>query len=96
MNQLPTRNPIYRAFMRIDLVVGSTLFELGDLVRRRAMGYAVFLDRFRIRGLRRLLVDALDDGATFAMFAGIGLLMFALPPFSRHRRHLEHRAANTR
>ncbi|MDP9137210.1 MAG: PBP1A family penicillin-binding protein [Pseudomonadota bacterium] len=82
MNQLPTRNPIYRWFLRVDSLVGSTLFELGDLVRRRAMAYAVFLDRFRIRGIRRLVVDALDDSATFAMIVGLGLLMYALPPFS--------------
>jgi penicillin-binding protein 1A len=68
--------------MGLDALVGSTLFEISDGLRRRAMAYAVFLDRFRIRGFRRVLVDILDDGATFTMFAGIGLLMFALPPFS--------------
>ncbi len=82
MNQLPARNPIYQIFMSINSLFGSTLFELGDLVRRWSMAYAVFLDRFRIRGIWRFVVNIVDDGATFSLFAGLGLLMFALPPFS--------------
>ena len=82
MSKLPIRNPIYRMFVRLDALISSSVFEASDALRRWASAYSVFVDRFRIRGIRRFFVDILDDGATFAMFFGIGLLMYALPPFS--------------
>jgi penicillin-binding protein 1A len=82
LSKLPIRNPIYRLFVRIDALVSSSVFEASDLVRRKAMAYSVFVDRFRIRGLKRFVIDLVDDGATFGMFFGLGLLMYALPPFS--------------
>ncbi|HEY7766250.1 MAG TPA: PBP1A family penicillin-binding protein [Aestuariivirgaceae bacterium] len=82
MSKLPINNPIYRAFVRLDALISSSVFEASEALRRWASAYSVFVDRFRIRGIRRFFVDILDDGATFAMFFGIGLLMYALPPFS--------------
>jgi penicillin-binding protein 1A len=82
LSKLPIRNPIYRFFVRIDSLVSSSVFEASDLIRRKGQAYSVFVDRFRIRGLKRLAVDLIDDGATFGMFFGLGLLMYALPPFS--------------
>jgi penicillin-binding protein 1A len=69
-------------FVRIDALISSSAFELTDWLRRSASAYSVFVDRFRIRGIRRLVVDLSDDAATFGMFFGLGLLMYALPPFS--------------
>jgi penicillin-binding protein 1A len=82
LNKLPVRNPIYRVFVWIDALISSTAFELTDWLRRSAQAYSVFVGRFRISGFRRILIDIIDDGATFGMFFGLGLLMFALPPFS--------------
>jgi penicillin-binding protein 1A len=82
LNKLPIRNPIYRLFVRADALISSSVFEFTDWLRRSASAYSVFVDRFRIRGIRRLIVDLADDGATFGMFFGLGLLMYALPPFS--------------
>jgi penicillin-binding protein 1A len=82
LSKLPIRNPIYRLFVRIDALVSSSVFELTDWLRRSASAYSVFVDRFRIRGIRRFFVDLIDDAATFGMFFGLGLLMYALPPFS--------------
>ena len=82
MNKLPIRNPIYRFFVRADALISSSVFEFTDWLRRSAAAYSVFVDRFRIRGIRRLIVDLADDGATFGMFFGLGLLMYALPPYS--------------
>jgi penicillin-binding protein 1A len=69
-------------FVRIDALISSSAFELTDWLRRSASAYSVFVDRFRIRGIRRLVVDLSDDAATFGMFFGLALLMYALPPFS--------------
>ena len=82
MNKLPIRNPVYRFFVELDSLVSSTVFEVSDWLRRAGMVYSNFVYRFRIRGIRRIFVDIVDDGASFAMFAGLGLLMYALPPFS--------------
>ncbi len=82
LSKLPVRNPIYRVFVSIDSLISSSAFEFTDWLRRTAQAYSVFLDRFRISGMRRIFIDMIDDGATFGMFFGLGLLMFALPPFS--------------
>ena len=82
MSELPVRNPFYRFFVGLDAIVSSTVFELSDWLRRSGAAYSNFVYRFRIRGIVRFAVDIIDDGATFALFAGFGLLMYALPPFS--------------
>lgn len=82
MAQLPTRNPLFRAIWTADSYVSSGLFELRDLLRRAGSAYSSWLHRyFRLSGPKRLLVDILDDGATFAVFVAFGLIAFALPPF---------------
>ena len=82
VSKLPVRNPLYRFFVELDSLISSSLFELSDWLRRAGMVYSNFVYRFRIRGIRRIFVDIVDDAASFAMFAGVGLLMYALPPFS--------------
>ena len=82
MSKLPVGNPIYRVFVWVDALISSSAFELTDGLRRAAQAYSVFVDRFRISGIKRIFIDLIDDGATFGMFFGLALLMFALPPFS--------------
>ncbi len=82
MNELPTRNPFYRAFWRFDSRVSTGVFEAWDAVKRGWSAYASFLHRFRIRGPVRLLVDVLDDVGTLGTAFAFLLLAYALPPFS--------------
>jgi len=62
--------------------VSSGVFELFDGIRRGWSWYSSWLVRFRLSGIKRFIVDLLDDFATFGMVFMLGLLMFALPPFS--------------
>lgn len=67
---------------RLDSRVSSGLFEVWDGLRRGYSAYSSFLHRFRIEGLKRLVVDVLDDAATFGTILAFGLVAYALPPFS--------------
>ncbi len=82
MSQLPIRNPVYRAFWIFDSYVSSGVFEAWDGLKRMGSAYSSFVHRFRIRGVRRVAVDLIDDGATFGTIVAFGLLAYALPPFS--------------
>jgi penicillin-binding protein 1A len=75
-------NPIYSFFWKADSFFSSWGFEVMDALRRGFSAYSSFLHRFRISGLRRVAVDLVDDAATFGTVFAIGLLAFALPPFS--------------
>ncbi len=74
--------PIYKFFMRMDSIVSSGVFEFFDALKRGWSAYSSFLERFRITGFRRFSVDLLDDAATFGLIFAVGLITFALPPFS--------------
>jgi len=75
-------HPLYRLFLRFDARVGSAFYEFFDALGRAWGAYDSFLARFKITGLRRVVVDTLDDAATFGLVAAIGLVTLALPPFS--------------
>lgn len=66
----------------MDAVVSSSLFEVWDWLNRAGSAYSAFLHRFRLRGLKRLIIDLLDDGVTFGVVFCFALLAYALPPFS--------------
>ncbi len=51
-------------------------------MRRGWAAYSSWLEHFRVWGLKRVVVDIADDAATFGLVIAIGLLVFALPPFS--------------
>lgn len=68
--------------MRLDSHVSTALFETGDGIKRGWAAYVSFLERFRIWGLKRVFVDLIDDAATFGLIFALGLITFALPPFS--------------
>ncbi len=82
MSKLPNSNPIFRFFWAFDSFVSSGVFEAWDGLKRASSAYSSFLYRFRISGLRRVVVDILDDGATFGTVFAFALLAYALPPFS--------------
>ncbi len=73
---------VYRFFMGLDSYVSSALFETGDAIKRGWAAYVSFLERFRIWGIKRIFVDLIDDAATFGLIFALGLITFALPPFS--------------
>jgi len=75
-------NPVYAFFWKADSFFSSWGFEVTDTLRRAGSAYSSFLYRFRISGLRRIVVDLLDDMATFGTVFAFGLLAYALPPFS--------------
>ena len=82
MSKLDKISGFHRIFLRLDSIVSSGLFELSDGIKRGWGAYTSFLERFRIWGLKRVFVDLIDDAATFGLIFGIGLITFALPPFS--------------
>ena len=67
---------------RADAVVSTAIFEIWDFLKRWGSAYASFLDGFRLRGVKRLIVDLLDDGFTFGVLICFIMLAYALPPFS--------------
>ena len=48
-----------------DATIGTVAFEVVDFIRRSWLAYAAWLEKFRVRGFKRLVVDLLDDAATF-------------------------------
>lgn len=66
----------------MDSFVSTAVFETWDWLKRTGSAYSAWLYRFRLQGLRRLVVDLADDGFTFGVIFSFGLLAFALPPFS--------------
>jgi penicillin-binding protein 1A len=80
--KLPNRNPIFRFFWSFDSLVSSSVFEAWDAFKRWSSAYSSFVYLFKITGLRRFLVDVLDDVATFGVVFAFCLLAYALPPFS--------------
>jgi penicillin-binding protein 1A len=64
-----------------DSYVSSGLFEIHDFLKRCGSAYSSFLYRwFRISGLKRILVDLIDDFFTFGVVAAFVLFYFAIPP----------------
>ncbi|MBI2720382.1 MAG: PBP1A family penicillin-binding protein [Rhizobiales bacterium] len=83
MPQLQFRNAFTRFLWKLDARVSSAVFETWDGLRRMGSAYSSFLHRhFRLSGIKRIVVDLLDDGATFGTIFAFGLLAYALPPFS--------------
>ena len=79
MSEFKRPHPLLRLFNGLDALISSTLFETASAIRYGWASYASWLERFRIWGLRRLMVDLLDDGLTFGLVIAFGLVAFALP-----------------
>ena len=82
MSELKPPNAIVRILLRFDAFANASVYEAGVGLRRGWAGYSSWLERFRVRGLKRVAVDLVDDAATFGLTFAILLLVFALPPFS--------------
>ncbi|MCA3555290.1 transglycosylase domain-containing protein [Aestuariivirga sp.] len=82
MSNIPSHKSLWGRLWRADGAVSTAVFETWDFVRRAHSAYANFLERFRLRGPKRLFIDLLDDGATFGVVFCFLLLAYALPPFS--------------
>ena len=82
MSKVPSHQSVSGKLWRADGAVSAAVFETWDFLRRRHSAYVTFLERFRLRGVRRVFVDLLDDAVTFGVIASFVLLAYALPPFS--------------
>ena len=71
-----------RDLWKHDATFSSSVFEIWDWLKRAGSAYSSFVYRFRVRGFQRIVVDVLDDAATFGTVAAFALLAYALPPFS--------------
>jgi penicillin-binding protein 1A len=79
---VPRRHSLAGFLWRADSVVSTGVFESWQFIKRAASAYGSFLERFRLRGMRRVFFDLLDDGVTFGVLLSFALLAYALPPFS--------------
>lgn len=82
MPKIPADNSTFTKLWTLDSYVSTGVFEFFAFLRRAGSALSSFLYRFRLSGFRRLVVDLLDDAATFGTVIVFGLLAFALPPFS--------------
>lgn len=82
MSNVPPHESVSGKLWRADGAVSTAVFETWDFVKRSHSVYLHFLERFRLRGIRRVFVDLIDDGLTFGVAASFVLLAYALPPFS--------------
>jgi penicillin-binding protein 1A len=70
---------IIRFFLTLDGAISSTVFEVYDGLRRFWIAYSAWLLRFRITGVKRIIVDLMDDAATFGTVFALGIITVALP-----------------
>lgn len=82
MSKLPSRESLSGRLWRADGIVSTAVFETWDFLKRCHSAYRNFLERFRLRGLKRIFIDLIDDGLTFGVMFCFLLLAYALPPFS--------------
>ncbi|HUE47279.1 MAG TPA: biosynthetic peptidoglycan transglycosylase, partial [Aestuariivirgaceae bacterium] len=82
MSELKSPNSMTRLFWRLDSWANDAVYEAGATLRRSWAAYSSWLEHFRVRGLTRSVLGLADDAATFGLVFAIGLLVFALPPFS--------------
>ena len=65
--------------MKLDEVFSHYSFEISDGLRRGWVAYSYFLMRFRVTGIKRVIVDLIDDAATFGTVFALGVITIALP-----------------
>ncbi len=62
-----------------DAVMNSGVFRIMHALRNGWSAYSSFLGRWHVSGLRRFVVDALSDAATFGIAVALLLVGYALP-----------------
>ena len=82
MSKLPTRHWLYRFVWTADSRVSTAVYETYATLRSWGSSYSSWLYRwFKLTGLKRILIDLIDDGITVLIAVVFALLAFALPPF---------------
>jgi len=76
------QNAVWRFIWKLDSYVSTGVYELFAALRRGLSAYSSTLYRFRLSGLKRVVVDLLDDGLTFGTMALFGVIAFAVPSFT--------------
>ncbi|PYE88379.1 transglycosylase domain-containing protein [Phyllobacterium leguminum] len=67
---------------RLDSALYNFRFALGEFWENTT----IFFRRFRVRGVRRLLVEVLDEGFTFGVGGAVLLLALAMPAFEETKK----------
>lgn len=80
MSQLHSKNRISQFLYDFDCLLNSGIYSLYDWLCRVYSAYSAFLGRWRVTGLKRVLVDFTADGATIGLIFALGLMYYALPP----------------
>jgi len=70
-----------RFLLDLDARVDSAVFRFGAWLREYYERFSTFMDRFHVSGWRRLIVEAVSEGATLGTGALVVLLALALPAF---------------
>ena len=70
------------AFWAADALVSTVVYEVSARARRAWSAYAAWLERFRVTGLRRFILDLFNDALTLGAIFAFLLVAYALPPFS--------------
>ncbi len=66
-----------RGLLSFDSWIDHSLFESGQRSRERWDNFSTFMDRFRVRGWRRLLVEGASEGLTMGAAGAIFMLSLA-------------------
>ncbi len=69
--------------IEIDAALDTALFVAGRTFSEGLSAIRRFFDRFRVRGLKRMAVEILDETATFGTLGAILALILALPAFDK-------------
>jgi penicillin-binding protein 1A len=70
-----------RRLLDLDARLNTALFAFWVFARAKWEGYAAFMDRFHVSGLRRLAVEGLSETATLGTAGLVLLLALAVPAF---------------
>ncbi len=77
-----TLRTILDIFWAADAAISTAVFEVWTFIRRVWAAYSAWLERFRVTGIRRLIVDVLDDSATLGTIFAFVVVAYMLPPFA--------------
>lgn len=69
--------------IEIDAALDTTLYVIGRSLSSFVSGVRRFFERFRVRGIKRMAVEVLDELATFGTMGAVLALILALPAFDR-------------